>query len=149
MRNTEGSTSRRGLTVAGLNLWVSSIAVGLWLLVRFSHGTALYVEFLTMAVIIVLGLVAVLHGTVKKTKWGVNLDPVVCPRCGKPVAQVRAPKTVQQALWGGWTCSACGTELDKWGSEISPGANSREDGPNQGPLDPAAPVAAARRRKHF
>lgn len=118
-------TSRRGLTVAGLNRWVWSIAVGACLLVRFSRGTALNVEVLTMAGIVVLGLVAVLHGTIKKTKWGVNLDPVVCPRCGKPVAQVRAPKTVRQALWGGGTCSACGTAMDKWGREILPASNSQ------------------------
>jgi len=31
---------------------------------------------------------------------------------------VRRPASFSQAVWGGWTCSKCGCEIDKWGVEI-------------------------------
>ena len=31
---------------------------------------------------------------------------------------VRKPTSFRQAAWGGWTCSKCGCEIDKWGIEI-------------------------------
>jgi len=75
-------------------------------------------EWLTIPwiVLLLVGLAAVLYGTVAKTNWGVNLSPPkVCPKCGAPLASIRMPKTQSQALWGGWTCTACGAEIDKWG----------------------------------
>jgi len=111
-------TKQRTSSVVGLNLLVWLIAIGGWLLVRFSRGSLLYLQVAIIAVVIISVLIAIGYGTLKKNKWGVNFDPVFCPRCGKPVGHLRVPKTPQQALWGGGTCSACGTEIDKWGREI-------------------------------
>lgn len=66
-----------------------------------------------------LGLVLVIYGTIAKNRWGVNLDPVRCPRCNMPLSQVRTPNSVHQAMWGGCTCPKCGIEVDKWGREVS------------------------------
>jgi hypothetical protein len=41
-----------------------------------------------------------------------------CPKCGTPVPMFRNPKSLRQALWGGWTCSNCGTEMDRSGNQV-------------------------------
>jgi hypothetical protein len=67
----------------------------------------------------VAGLVLIIRGTNQRTGMGINLTPPsACPKCGTPLPSVRAPKNLRQALWGGWTCSNCQTELDKWGREV-------------------------------
>lgn len=38
-----------------------------------------------------------------------------CPVCGEPMPSVRLPRSLREALRGGWTCKRCGTECDKWG----------------------------------
>lgn len=40
-----------------------------------------------------------------------------CPECGTEVPTFRRPASVRQALWGGWTCSECGTEMDRHGND--------------------------------
>jgi hypothetical protein len=54
----------------------------------------------------------------RKDKWGLNLEAVVCPFCGTPLRQIRLPRTMRQALWGGWTCARCGNEVDKHGHPV-------------------------------
>lgn len=39
-----------------------------------------------------------------------------CPKCGTDVPAFRRPTSFQQALLGGWTCSECGTEMDRRGN---------------------------------
>jgi ribosomal protein L37AE/L43A len=41
-----------------------------------------------------------------------------CPNCGMPVPLFRTPTSLRQAFQGGWTCSNCGTEIDKEGNEL-------------------------------
>jgi len=41
-----------------------------------------------------------------------------CPECGTPVPAFRNPTSWRQALWGGWTCSNCSTEMDRHGKEL-------------------------------
>ncbi|HTK25112.1 MAG TPA: hypothetical protein VL327_01015 [Pyrinomonadaceae bacterium] len=41
-----------------------------------------------------------------------------CPECGTPVPAFRKPTSFRQAVWGGWTCSNCGAEMDRHGNEI-------------------------------
>lgn len=66
-------------------------------------------------------LVTLIRGTQHKTKMGINLSPPSgCPKCGEPLPALRAPKNLRQALWGGWTCRRCQTELDKWGRVLGP-----------------------------
>lgn len=66
-----------------------------------------------------VGIVLVVHGTVAKNRWGVNLRRVECPGCGAVMGPVRMPKSRDQALWGGYTCPACQCELDKWGRRVA------------------------------
>jgi len=43
-----------------------------------------------------------------------------CPECGFFVPLFRRPKSLRQALWGGWTCDQCGTEMDRRGRALYP-----------------------------
>jgi hypothetical protein len=64
---------------------------------------------------LLIGAVLVIRDTVRKRgRWGINLRPVRCPKCGEPAPAIRRPKNRRQALWGGCTCEQCGTEYDKW-----------------------------------
>jgi hypothetical protein len=78
--------------------------------------TALIVTFVALAV----GMVLVVHGTVAKNKWGINLEEVSCPRCSKLLPKVRKPRSFRESIWGGWTCPNCGVEVDKWGRQVPP-----------------------------
>jgi hypothetical protein len=66
------------------------------------------------------GVLVILHGTLKKTKWGINFHPSkICPICGTPFPKfLRRPQNSAQALWGGNTCSNCEAHFDKWGHYI-------------------------------
>jgi len=65
--------------------------------------------------VLLVGILLVAFGTVTKNRWGINTRHVICPACGSPMPQVRQPKSIRQALWGGFTCGKCGCEMDKWG----------------------------------
>jgi len=41
-----------------------------------------------------------------------------CPRCKADIPPIRKPTSVNQMLWGGWTCSSCGLELDRKGDPV-------------------------------
>ncbi len=41
-----------------------------------------------------------------------------CPGCGEQFPRIRMPASRRQALWGGWTCSKCGYEVDRHGRRI-------------------------------
>jgi len=75
------------------------------------------IAFLVLSAGIIALIVILIRGTVKKTKFGVNLDRSACPNCGEPMPAFRKPANSRQAFWGGWTCAKCGTELDKWGRQ--------------------------------
>jgi hypothetical protein len=66
-----------------------------------------------------IGLVLVILGTIRKNRWGINLETVNCPRCGKSMPQIRTPSSPSQALWGGFTCDRCGCNIDKWGRVVA------------------------------
>lgn len=51
-------------------------------------------------------------------KVGLNLEEVHCPQCGRQMPALRIPDGLQQLLWGGWTCPACGCRMDKWGKAV-------------------------------
>ena len=75
--------------------------------------------FVVMFAAMFAGVIAVVLGTVNKTNWGINLQPVRCPRCGTVQPRVRMPGNGRQAMWGGSTCPSCGLELDKWGRPVT------------------------------
>jgi hypothetical protein len=78
------------------------------------------VMFVATVSVLLVGILLVAFGTVTKNQWGINLEPVNCPACGSPMPQVRQPKSLRQALWGGGTCGNCGCEMDKWGRLTTP-----------------------------
>jgi ribosomal protein L37AE/L43A len=51
-------------------------------------------------------------------KWGMPKNVSPCPFCGSPPALFRKPASRHQLLWGGWTCSKCGNEMDKYGKPV-------------------------------
>ena len=74
--------------------------------------------FAIVVLILAMIFAGLIYGTVKKTDWGINFSPVHCPKCGTRVPFVRAPKSTNQAMWGGHTCPKCGTQMDKWGRAL-------------------------------
>ncbi len=42
-------------------------------------------------------------------------EPVKCGNCGREQPKVRTPNSMEQMMWGGTTCIACGAELDARG----------------------------------
>lgn len=86
------------------------VGVGEWMVAFVTLGVALVVP---LAVVLIV--VALVVGTVRRNRLGINLSANnACPRCATPVPMIRTPKNLRQALWGGWTCTQCGCELDKW-----------------------------------
>jgi hypothetical protein len=68
------------------------------------------------------GMLLVIWGTVRRNRWGINTGPLICPHCHHTERlpfEPRKPTSLQQLLWGGETCSVCGTHFDKWGREVS------------------------------
>lgn len=41
-----------------------------------------------------------------------------CPNCGENLPVIRMPRNLRQFLWGGWSCSRCGTEFDSLRKKI-------------------------------
>jgi hypothetical protein len=101
---------------------LATIVVGVLLDVLISvmiPDRVMNVVFIVVASVLLLGILLVAIGTVRKNGWGINLEPVNCPACGSPMPRVRQLKSRKQALWGGWTCAKCGCEMDKWGRLIT------------------------------
>lgn len=117
--SANGTPRGRRLALVGLNLIAVVIASVLWLTTYFLNATRLNVMLLVLATVVGAALIAIVNGTIKRNRWGINLEPVQCPCCSTLLQQIRTPKSVRQALWGGCTCPKCGTEVDKWGRKIS------------------------------
>jgi hypothetical protein len=91
---------------------------------------------IAICAVLAVGMALVIHGTLVKNKWGINLDSVSCPRCNTVLPQVRKPRSLQQSVWGGWTCPNCGVGMDKWGREMNP---TMEIPAKTGANDPSSP----------
>jgi ribosomal protein L37AE/L43A len=78
--------------------------------------------------LLVVGVFLVAYGSAAKNRWGINLDQVSCPHCNRLFPIVRKPNSLRQILWGGWTCSGCGTEIDKWGRELASRVGVQQEG---------------------
>ena len=72
-------------------------------------------SLLLLVALTAIGMVLVMYGTIAENRWGINLSAVSCPSCKTRLPQIRKPNSLRQAMWGGYTCPACGTEIDKWG----------------------------------
>ena len=71
-----------------------------------------------VCILLAVGGVLVLVGTVVKNRWGINVEQLRCPNCGVLLDRVRTPRNRAQMLWGGNTCDKCGVEVDKWGRPV-------------------------------
>jgi hypothetical protein len=43
------------------------------------------------------GLILVIVGTIRKNRWGINLEAVNCPHCEQLMSQVRKPRSMSQS----------------------------------------------------
>ena len=77
-------------------------------------------NILLLVIIVVSALLfLVLMSTIKGNgNLGINTGEPICPKCKEKPKAFRSPKSIRQALWGGWTCPGCNSEMDKWGKEI-------------------------------
>jgi hypothetical protein len=55
---------------------------------------------------------------------GSSLATPKCPTCDTQQPPIRWPTSFRQAIFGGWTCAKCGTEIDRYGHSIGKPANS-------------------------
>ena len=75
---------------------------------------------LVVGAILALGIIVLVLGTLFKTQWGINASRAIeCPGCHQVHGQIRKPRNMRQALWGGFTCDHCGLEVDKWNRPVS------------------------------
>lgn len=47
--------------------------------------------------------------------FAMSRKPVKCPSCGREQPKVRKPTSMEQAMWGGFTCAGCGAEMNARG----------------------------------
>ncbi len=70
--------------------------------------------------VIAIGFIIYLRIASKnKSKLGINLNAVYCPKCETKQPRIRVPKNASQLLYGGTTCPKCQTNLDKYGNIIA------------------------------
>jgi hypothetical protein len=64
----------------------------------------------------VFGLVFVTGAVVL---WALALPRRTCPDCGFLFPKFRKPTSKQEFWWGGYTCTQCGTKVDRKGNRRS------------------------------
>jgi hypothetical protein len=107
--------------------------VGMCQLHRLGQMTVDTDTSVTFIWVVALVLVCVLLAIEIQTKyksgtWGHHLNAirsifrsnssvreVGCPTCGCEQRAFMTPTTLSEIVSGGWTCSNCGTRVDKWG----------------------------------
>ncbi len=73
--------------------------------------------FLLVAAALGGGMLFLRKQLAAKSRWGVGALQADCPRCRTPLPIIRAPGSLHETLWGGWTCKQCGCQVDKYGRE--------------------------------
>ncbi len=78
-------------------------------------------DFVVLVVLIVVALGAGGAFTWQQNRtqgrFGIGKLRAKCPRCATPLNAVRKPSSMDEALWGGWTCPNCGCKVDRYGKE--------------------------------
>ena len=67
---------------------------------------------------LIIGAVAGGVGGLAVLVYALLPRPKKCRECGELLPKIREPANRRQALWGGWTCPACGCEADRRGRKI-------------------------------
>lgn len=88
------------------------------ILYLFMAGLLSLVCFLLALAIGIPTVLTIVQTIQKRGRWGINFTIPPCPECGTKPPTFRTPANARQALWGGWTCASCGTEMDKWGERV-------------------------------
>jgi hypothetical protein len=81
--------------------------------------------------LIITGILLVdCNGTFKRKGWRIYFAPLSCPHCKTRPPLVRVPSYFGKFVWrgNGWTCQACGAEVDNWGHLLSPPASDEIEG---------------------
>lgn len=52
--------------------------------------------------------------------FAMSRKPIKCPNCGREQPRARTPTSMEQMMWGGSTCQACGAEMDARGKLKAP-----------------------------
>ncbi len=81
------------------------------------NGT--YLLIILFVVVILPNLLGWLlrNQTQARGKSGIGAFKVECPNCGKPQPIFRKPTSFKQLMFGGCTCKACGTDIDRYGAQ--------------------------------
>jgi predicted RNA-binding Zn-ribbon protein involved in translation (DUF1610 family) len=72
-----------------------------------------------------LGIIAIMIPTLAAmivVRSRVHVGSRDCPQCGAAMPAIRRPTSMRQALLGGWTCPACGCEMDRQGRVLTKSA---------------------------
>ncbi len=65
-----------------------------------------------------IGIIGGIIGGLSVVVYAFMLPQRKCPDCGEPLPRSRKPTNKRQAMWGGWTCSKCGCEVDRKGKKV-------------------------------
>lgn len=68
---------------------------------------------------IIVGALAGLVGGLAVLVFALAQKTKSCPECGVKMPKFRKPANRQQMLWGGWTCSECGCEINRKGQKVN------------------------------
>ena len=68
----------------------------------------------SIPLIVVIVIAVLVVGTVRRGR-----RPVHCPSCVTPMSALRRPLFRSPMLFGGWMCPHCGTQMDRWGRDVS------------------------------
>ena len=79
------------------------------------------IGFIAAAVFVVL--LTFIKKDSKYSKFGIHIKRIYCPNCNQKQPIARKPVNQRQALFGGYTCKNCNTEMDKYGTEINVNSN--------------------------
>ena len=73
-----------------------------------------FLFFVFLFALVVGGFVLkiIIDSITRKGELGINLRPLICPKCGVKAVLFRASYSVKQASWDGGKCSNCGCEMD-------------------------------------
>ena len=76
-----------------------------------------WLYLISLVVLLVVGVLVV--RTLHSGGLGITSKPVRCPNCITPISLRRRPLFRSPMLLGGWMCPHCGTQMDKWGRDVS------------------------------
>ena len=68
--------------------------------------------------IVLISLLTMIKKDSEFAPLSINLNRIYCPKCNHKQPLIRKPNGQRQALYGGWTCKKCGTEMNIFGEEI-------------------------------